>query len=819
MKCLTILSLFAQCAFSAVPVVSELDDASQWAGAKFAAKQIERAAQTGIEVLANNDPVQQNVRAGKPMNIAGKLYTRGLYCHAVSKLRVRLSSPAKSFNAVVGVDTNDQTSGGRGSVVFFVRAGENELWTSGLMREGMAGKDVSVNLDGATEFLLEITDGGDGISCDQADWADARVTLNNGSVVWLGDMLIEGQQRVPYSVDPFFSFVYGGNSSSEFLNGWKCARESKRIDKDRTRHTIRYTDPDTALEVQCEGVAYDDFPTVEWTLYFKNSSDKDTPIISDIQAIDTAFTRGGAGEFTLYRNKGDNCTADSFEPLTDELKPNADLRITNTGGRPTQIAFPYFNLNFGNEGLIFVVSWAGQWSTQFTRDAANGIHLRAGQELTHFKLLPGEEVRTPMIVLQFYRGDRQRAQNVWRAWMLAHNLPRPGGSLPKIPNLAACSSHQFGEMINANSDSQKFFIEKYLERGMKLDYWWMDAGWYWNKTGWPNTGTWEVDTNRFPGGLRPICDFAHARGVNTIVWFEPERVTEGTWLTDHHPDWIHGGAKGGLLNLGMTEARNWLIDHVDGLLTSEGIDLYRQDFNMDPLSHWRAKDAEDRQGITEIRHVEGYFAYWDALRERHPKMLIDSCASGGRRNDLETLRRAVPLLRSDYIMEPIGNQCHTWALSSWFPFYGTGTSKTDPYLIMSTLCPSFTACWDQRDANIDWGGIKSIVDHWREAAPNYYGDFYPLTSYSLKDDQWIAWQFDRPDAGAGMVQVFRRGSSVYESARLPLHSVDENARYRVVNLSHPDAGTIVNGKELADVGLPVTLASRPDAAFITYTKQ
>ena len=54
-------------------------------------------------------------------------------------------------------------------------------------------------------------------------------------------------------------------------------------------------------------------------------------------------------------------------------------------------------------------------------------------------------------------------------------------------------------------------------------------------------------------------------------------------------------------------------------------------------------------------------------------MLIDSCASGGRRNDLETLRRAVPLLRSDYIMEPVGNQCHTYGIAFWYPYYGTGT--------------------------------------------------------------------------------------------------------------------------------------------------
>ena len=64
------------------------------------------------------------------------------------------------------------------------------------------------------------------------------------------------------------------------------------------------------------------------------------------------------------------------------------------------------------------------------------MRIRAGQELTHFKLLPGEEVRTPLMVLQFWKGDRIRAQNVWRRWMLAHNLPRPGGKLPP-PQFAA----------------------------------------------------------------------------------------------------------------------------------------------------------------------------------------------------------------------------------------------------------------------------------------------------------------------------------------------------------------------------------------------
>ncbi|MCP4639871.1 MAG: hypothetical protein GY851_05535 [bacterium] len=813
---LTITTVMAHAVLAAAPTVQDMNTRTEWASIKFfgAAEAPDDTAR--IDVLANNDPVQANGRAGKPMNIARTTYTRGLYCHAVSDLMVRLPEPAARFEAVVGVDTNEQTSGGRGSVVFSVSVAGEQIWESPLMREGMAGVSVSVDLKGASEFRLHISDGGDGITCDQADWAEAKAVLNDGTNVWLGELPLVQQAKIPLTDDPFFSFTYGGASSRTFLDTWEFSRASRQIDEKRTGHTLTYTDPDTGLVVRCEAVEYHGFPTVEWTLHFENTGDRDTPILSDIRAIDTEIHRGGAGGYTLHHHKGDYCTADSFQPYTESLDPGATKHFAPSGGRPTNLAFPYYNIEHPSGRLIFAVSWAGQWAADLVRDAGTGLTLRAGQELTHFTLHPGEEVRTPMIVLQFYHGDWLRAQNVWRAWMVAHNMPRPGGELPSVPFLAACSSHQYGEMINADTASQIFFVDKYLERGITLDYWWMDAGWYVNKTGWPNTGTWEVDTKRFPKGLREITDHAHAKGVKSIVWFEPERVTGGTWLTENHPEWVLGGAKGGLLNLGDPEVLAWLTDHVDALITSQGIDLYRQDFNIDPLSFWRGNDTEDRQGITEIRHVEAYFAYWDELCRRHPGLLIDSCASGGRRNDLETLRRAVPLLRSDYIMQPVGNQCHTHALSLWFPFYGTGTSRTDPYDVYSVLGPDFIACWDMREENLDYARLKEIVDRWKAYIPCYLGDYYPITPYTLSDQDWIAWQFDRAETNQGVVQAFRRSDSIYESARLPLQGLEPGARYSVTPLEPAGEPYEATGKVLMDEGVRVAIPDRPGVFIVMY---
>jgi alpha-galactosidase len=622
-------------------------------------------------------------------------------------------------------------------------------------------------------------------------------------------------------IPPRFSFNYGGKPSSELLKSWKTDQSTKKLDKNRVQRTIDYTDPATGLVVRCVSVEYKDYPTVEWTLYFKNSGKSDTPIISDILPLDLQLNRGAEGEFVLHHFTGTPCTPADYQPYAEALGPKSSKRLAGAGGRPNSSDMPYFNIEWPGGGAIVAVGWPGQWSGEFSRDDANGLHIRAGQELTHFKLHPGEQVRTPLIALQSYEGDWIRAQNVWRRWMVAHNLPRPGGKLPPI-EMAACSSHQFGEMIQANTENQKLFIDRYVQEKLPLDYWWMDAGWYPNEGGWPNTGTWEVDETRFPGGFKPITDHAHAKGVKIIVWFEPERVTPGTRLYKH-PQWLltnpadPSGQK--LLDMGNAEARNWLTDHIDKFLTAQGIDLYRQDYNIDPLVFWRAADSEDRQGITEIKYVEGYLAYWDELRRRHPNMLIDSCASGGRRNDLETLRRSVPLLRSDFLMEPISQQGHTYGIAFWYPYYGTGGSAIDAYEFRSMMCPAFNACFDMRRTDLDFALARKLVNQWKtEIAPNFYGDYYPLTDYSLDKNTWMAFQFDRPEAGQGVVLAFRRDESPDETRTTKLHGLDPDAKYTLKDL---DTATTrqLTGRELMNTGLPVSIKPKPGSAVILYSKR
>ena len=539
----------------------ELSEARVWMAAKFEGKKRGDEGTPGMLVLANHDAVQLNGRTGKPLHIVQAEYTHGLFCHAFSKIVVRLPGPGRVFTATVGIDSNEQTSGGRGSVDFSVSVGGKEQFRSGIMREGLAGKAVSVDLGGASEFVIQVDETPDGIACDQADWADAKVTLQDGRDLWLADLpLKEVTQDKLFSVAPPFSFVFDGRPSSELLKNWKLERVVRELPatesaRGRTEQTLTWTDPSSGLQLRCVTIGYHDFPTVEWMVYFKNTGTNATPILENIQALDIEVDRSSSGEFLLHHNVGSPASGADYGPLETPLGPRTTKRIGGAGGRPTNTDWSYFNLEWAGRGLILAVGWPGQWSAEFARDAERSLHLRAGQELTHFKLLPGEEVRGPLMVLQFWRGDWIRAQNLWRRWMMAYSMPRPGGHLPQ-PQLLASSSRQYDEMIKANETNQVMFINRYLEEGIKLDYWWMDAGWYTHHGGgWPRVGSWEVDTNRFPRGLRAVSDHAHQHGIKILVWFEPERVAADTWLSRNHPEWILGGAKGGLLNLGNDDAR------------------------------------------------------------------------------------------------------------------------------------------------------------------------------------------------------------------------------------------------------------------------
>ena len=643
------------------------------------------------------------------------------------------------------------------------------------------------------------------------------------------------------NVLPPFSFVYNGRHSSEFLRDWKFTKEEIREDGTKKEFVFTYSSPEKGLVVRCEAVVFKDFPAIEWVLKFRNEGKTDTPIIENIKALDYLFK--GEGEFVLHRALGSNAQRDDFAPVEESLKQGNEIRIAPLGGRSSHTtSLPFLNLeDKGKGGVIISIGWSGQWLAEFEKKE-EGVQVAAGTELVHLKLHPGEEIRTPRISLLFWEGeDYLSSQNLFRKFLIAHHIPKIKGKPVTLP-FSCSSSGPPDEANRASVENQIEFVKPFIEN-YGVEYLWIDAGWF--VGGWPNgVGNWFPRPDGFPKGFRPLVQEIKKMGMKgLILWFEPERVFQGTWIDKEHHDWVIWlpGNPNGLLNLGNKEALKWLTEHLSKMIEEEGISVYRQDFNMDPLPYWRSADPPDRQGITEIRHIEGLYKLWDELLRRHPGLIIDNCASGGRRIDLETISRSVMLWRTDYqYFEPNGQQCHTYGISFYLPTTATSCGYPNAYLFRSVMGNGM-GIWVPWNPNapyeiyrqflppmVDWEPrkpfpmelAKGLVEEFKQAREFFYGDYYPLSPYSTSEDAWIAYQFHREDLRGGIALVFRRQNCPQKDFLINFKGLNPSRRYELIISDDKleKKRRVLSGKRLME-GIIVNIEQAPGSLLIFYKER
>lgn len=628
------------------------------------------------------------------------------------------------------------------------------------------------------------------------------------------------------------SFTLDGKRIKGIPSAWQPTVNRRRIDANLIETVFEGKDPLSGLQVRVESTEYLDYPVIEWVVWLTNQSDQPTPILQDLLALDGTFQGSSPA---LTHNNGDFYSEEGYTTQDTLLESGVALRFAPNGGRSCDGAFPYHRLTFAEGGLSIATGWPAQWAATFQAESRGGldeVHVRIGQELTHLRLLPGERIRTPRMTLLSWAGDASRAVNLWRRWYLAHILPRPNGQ-PLKPLLACAGTDEGEEFTAATEANQIRFMDKFKAHGIDFDVWWIDAGWYpcRNQAGerrWWRTGSWETDAERFPNGLKPVSDHATKNGADLLVWFEPERVQPGTWLDLERPEWLLQIAENDnkLLNLGNAECRQWLTDHYCQLIQDNGIKIYRQDHNFPPLQFWRKNEADDRQGINENLHVQGYLQLWDDLLARNPGLWIDSCASGGRRNDLETLRRSVPLHYTDYGYgeHPVKLAFHR-TLYEWMPYFKETTLSWDlegkgrfDYLVDSYsyhcgMGPLLGLGLDIRRDDYDYALAAKLLTIWRKAADlMLFGDYYPHTPPQRSVDSWVAHQFDRPESGNGLLQAIRLPAAPQEMLTIYPQAIDPTANYCFENLETGESVELA-GSKLGEIGFTFALPARSGAIW------
>ena len=654
------------------------------------------------------------------------------------------------------------------------------------------------------------------------------------------DMLKMGELRECFfsrATDLPVSFVLDGKAIKGIPDAWSPVSEKRIIDANIIETIFQGTEPKTGLNVRVECTEYRDYPIVEWMAWFTNKGPEATPLLSDILAMNGTFQGSSP---VLYHCNGDFGSEDGYKSEETPMRTGDTLRYAPNGGRCCDGAFPYYRIMFNDWGLTLAIGWSGQWAANFNA-VADGVQVHAGQEKTNLRLMPGESIRTPRMTALAWSGDSSRAINLWRRWYLTHVLPRPNGQLMK-PHLACCGTGDGEEFTGATEENQIQFIEKFKKQGIPFDVWWIDAGWYpCDNPGkqtppdmkWWNTGTWEPDPERFPRGLKAVSDRAAQNNTDLLLWFEPERVWPGTALEKEHPEWLLKLKKSetdlpdwlttdlSMLNLGNPACRQWLTDHVCNLIKENGIKIYRQDFNFPPLEHWRKNEPEDRQGMNENLYVQGYLQYWDDLLERNPGLWIDSCSSGGRRNDLDTMRRSVPLHYSDYGygIHNIKMAFHR-TLFEWLPYFKDCTIsndfsgpvrfdvKVDSYSYHCGMAPMLFPTLDIRRDDYDFPLAVKMIGIWHKVAPLMLdGDFYPHTPVHRSDKGWVAWQFNYPETGCGFIQGIRFPASPDESLTIHPEGLCKEAKYVFEN---PETGETkeISGEDIIQKGFTLKLQPR-----------
>lgn len=614
----------------------------------------------------------------------------------------------------------------------------------------------------------------------------------------------------------------------------------------------------SGLKITVFCTLYPQHAACDWTLWFENTGKENSPRIHALNGCDVllpgtrARIRGILGDARNEANTPHDGVAGATygmnnEPYDRPLPTGMPCEMHPVGGCSCNHEYPYFNIQTTAGNVSVAIGWPGQWRATLLA-GRDGVRLTTGQQTLDTVLYPGEAIRTPLTCLLFADGDNEaRRINLWRRFMMECNMPRKDGVISQ-PTLSSTATHT-GMTCFATEENQIECIRDLRECGINIDNWWMDAGWHYTSLDGKRKpivmddyvflGDWLPRKEDFPTDMKAISDCMAETGGDTLLWFEPERFSleydmlkeDGStlkkeWLLKGYEEAVRPRDDGDLVmpirfvDLGNPEAENWMFERIAGVLERGGIGIYREDHNVRPLGFWQATDTPGRQGITENKYMVGHLRLWDRLREKFGGMIIDSCASGGRRNDIETMRRAVPLHYTDFfIYDMTRQQAVQSALFTIHPYFKSGYAfepdkpELFEYNMRSGLTP-FTMVNTEPGLYKGEAGerARAYVAEWRAVNQSFYADYYMLTEWNVDDAAPLAYEFIDSVTGEGFVQVYRRPLCDEPVITLPLKGLVPEKKYHLTGYGC-ELDLVADGAALAK-GLEVLLESAPSAATV-----
>lgn len=527
--------------------------------------------------------------------------------------------------------------------------------------------------------------------------------------------------------------------------------------------------------------SYTDFPVFEWGFDMTNFGRGDSERLSD---FGLTYVLEGSSPEIVY-GTGDTRNDGLFR-RSERTPVTEKLIISPEFCRGADGASPFMTLFFEEYTVKFGIGWPGKWQMVFTPEK-NGVRFTLTQKRFDTVLHAGETMRTPNLTALVFTGDENKGTNLWRRFFLKHILPTAKNG-EKIKPEMFLHTHMiggYGEFEGITTENQLDAVDTFLSRGLKPDGWWIDAGWYPCEHTWWQVGDWVPNPEQLPDGFRPISEHLHEKDIDLLVWFEPERVFRGSKLDFLHPEWClkaHNSEgeedECRLLNYSDPDCFNFVLELLDKHIKHGGIDIYRQDFNFTPDKYFEENEEENRTGALENLHMQAVLRLYDELRHRNPSLWIDNCAAGGTRNEMDMMRRSVPLQYTDmHIDSPHERVFHYYEMFSWIPYFRAHAKRRDErmpknrnldeYSYLCAMAPAITVCLDPDDSEKAFAAARKMVPVWRKAAEyELNSDYYELSD---RESGWYAVQFHNEEDNTGFIQVIRTGSAEENSINVFPH--------------------------------------------------
>ena len=429
-----------------------------------------------------------------------------------------------------------------------------------------------------------------------------------------------------------------------------------------------------------------------------------------------------------------------------------------------------------------------------------------------WKLANGESFQTPEAVMTYTSDGLNQMSQQLGAFYQDHliNQHFAHQDRPILINNWEATFMDFNEakLMKIVEQADKLGIEMFV----------LDDGWFGHRDDDKSSlGDWFVDQKKFSNGISGFADRVHDKGMEFGLWFEPEMISVDSKLYEKHPDWMIAtpGLQGTparnqyVLDMTRQEVVDYLFEHMSAIIKQTKLDYIKWDMNRNITEMYGAKLPADQQLEFPHRYILGVYQLYARLTEAFPKVLFESCASGGGRFDLGMMYYAPQAWCSDDTdaIERIKIQDGTsygYTQNMWGAHVSAVPNDQVGRLTSLDTRAAVAYFGDfgyeldiTKMAADELATIKKQVAFYKQYRHLFqFGKFYRLDNPDTNNDNVYGWQVvneDRSEAILARFQILNGANPAY--IRVYFAGLDPEATYTV-----NDGQERISGAELMNAG-------------------